>query len=65
MYTAIVNVYSAGSGWTGDVHGTEKEWGKASPDDVPQISQVMKATLKKVTEKGKSRYILIDYLKVK
>jgi hypothetical protein len=65
MYTANVNVYSASSGWTGNVHGTEKEWKKASPDDVPQISGVMKATLQKVTEKGKSRYILVDYVKVK
>ena len=65
MYTAAVNVYYAGSGWTGNVHGTEKEWKKFSPDDVPQLANVMQATLQKVTEKGKSRYILIDYIKVK
>jgi len=65
MYTATVNVYAAGSGWTGNVHGDEKEWKKSSPDDVPQISEVMKCTLQKVKEKGKSRYILVDYIKVK
>ncbi len=65
MYTATVNVYSAGSGWTGNVHGTDAEWKKASPDDFPQLSEVMTATLQKITEKGKSRYILIDYLKLK
>ncbi|HPS86856.1 MAG TPA: hypothetical protein PLY36_08935 [Spirochaetota bacterium] len=65
MYTAIVNVYAAGSGWTGNVHGDAKEWKKTSPEDVPEISEVIKATLRKVTEKGKGRYILIDYLKEK
>lgn len=65
IFTATVNVFSAGSGWTGNVHGNEKEWKKASPEDVPQITQVMKATLKKVTEKGKGRYILMEYIKVK
>jgi len=65
MYTAIVNVYSADSGWTGNVHGTESEWKKSSPDDVPQLAEVMKATLRKVAEKGKSRYILIDYVRVR
>ncbi|PKL15629.1 MAG: hypothetical protein CVV49_20415, partial [Spirochaetae bacterium HGW-Spirochaetae-5] len=65
MYTATVNVYVAGSGWTGNIHGDEKEWKKASPDDVPEISEVMKCTLQKVKENGKSRYILVDYIKVK
>ncbi|HPJ42296.1 MAG TPA: hypothetical protein PLY21_08230 [Spirochaetota bacterium] len=64
MFTAVVNVYSAGSGWVGDVHASEKEWRKADPDDVPQATGKMKATLQKVTEKGKSRYILIDYIKM-
>ena len=64
MFTATVNVYSAGSGWVGDTHANENVWGKASPDDVPQITDKMKATLQKVTEKGKSRYILIDYTRV-
>jgi hypothetical protein len=65
MYTATVNIYSAGSGWTGNVHGDEKEWKKASPDDVPELSEVMKCTLQKVKENGKSRYILVDYIKIK
>lgn len=64
MYTAMVNVYSAGSGWVGDTHADEKAWKNASPDDVPRVTQVMKATLQKVTENGKSRYILIDYARV-
>jgi hypothetical protein len=63
-FIATVNVYSAGSGWVGDTHANENVWKKASPDDVPQITEKMKATLQKVTEKGKSRYILIDYTRV-
>ncbi len=65
IFTATVNVYSASSGWVGDTHATEKEWRKASADDIPQVTQVMKATLKKIIDKGKSRYILVDYVKVK
>lgn len=65
IFTAKVNVFQAGSGWTGNVHGDEKEWRKSSPDDVPEVLEVMEATLRKVKEKGKSRYILTDYVKVK
>ena len=64
IYTAIVNIYSASSGWTGNIHGNEQEWKKESPDDVPEKISVMKAAISKVTEKGKSRYILIDYIKM-
>ncbi|HPJ34263.1 MAG TPA: hypothetical protein PK358_05460 [Spirochaetota bacterium] len=64
IYTAIVNIYSASSGWTGDIHGNRDEWEKDSPDDIPELISVMKATITKVTEKGKRRYILIDYTKV-
>jgi len=64
MFTAIVNIYSAGSGWTGNVHGTDAEWEKGSEDDIPEIIEVMKATLQKVVEKGKSRYILIEYTRM-
>lgn len=65
MFTATVNVFSAGSGWTGDTHATETEWKKEVNDDIPHVTAVMKATLQKVAEKGKRRYILIDYAKVK
>lgn len=62
-YTATVNVYSAGSGWTGNVHGSVKEW--KADNDIPELAEVMNAVLQKVTEKGKSRYILLEYTKVK
>jgi hypothetical protein len=64
LYTATIKVYVAGSGWTGDVHGTEADWKKADPEDVPQVAEVMQATLRKITDQGKSRYILLDYVKM-
>lgn len=65
IFTATVNVYTAGSGWNGNVHGNMNEWKKASEDDIPALSGFMKAVLHKVTEKGKSRYILLEYTKIK
>jgi hypothetical protein len=65
MFTSSVNVYTASSGWTGNVHGSQKEWKKGADNDAPELSAVMKATLRKVTENGKSRYILIEYAKLK
>lgn len=64
LYSAKVKVFLAGSGWTGDVHGTEADWEKADPDDVPQVAEVMQATLRKITDQGKKRYIILEYLKV-
>ncbi len=65
VYTATVNVYSASSGWTGNVHGTAEEWKKNSADDVPELSAVMKALVRKVKFKGQSRYILLEYIRQK
>ncbi len=62
-FTATLDVYVAGSGWTGNPHGTMKDWEKDG--DVPDRASRMKAVVKKVTENGKSRYVLIEYLKVK
>ena len=65
IFTAAVNVYTAGSGWIGNVHGTEEEWKKSGEDDIPELTAVMNARLQKLTEKGKSRYILLEYSKIK
>jgi hypothetical protein len=62
-YIAYLNIYYAGSGFTGDPHGNLKSWEKE--DDVPNLGKKMKATVQKVTLNGKSRYILIDYLEDK
>jgi hypothetical protein len=66
FYSANINVYSIGSGWSGSPHGTPKEWQKKAADEgMPELTNKMKATIQKVTENGKTRYILIDYFKVK
>jgi hypothetical protein len=62
-YTAFVNVYTAGSGWTGDVHANPKQWtGEAG--EKPELSGKFRATIKKANDPdGKSVYTLIDYIK--
>jgi len=65
IYSAIVNLYVGGSGWTGNAHGTMEEWKKDSPDDIPQIIGKMKATYHKGSTEDGKRCILIDYTEVK
>lgn len=60
-YLAYLNIYYAGSGFIGDPHGDLKSWQKDG--DVPELGEKMKATVQKVISNGKSRYILIEYLK--
>ena len=63
QYLVDVNIYSASSGWTGNVHGSPVSW-KKSGDDAPQLSQKMKATIAKNTgADGKHAYTLIEYIK--
>lgn len=65
-FTANVNVFTASSGWTGDVNGTPGDWKKtAEGDDMPVLTGKIKATVKKVNENGNSRYILVEYKEVK
>lgn len=62
LYTAFVNVYSASSGWTGNVHGTPGEWKKG--EDAPELTGKYKATIQKdANSNGNNSYILIDYAK--
>jgi hypothetical protein len=66
LFLANVNNFNADPAWTGDTHATLQEWKKKDEGvRVPEISEKMKATLQKVIENGKSRYILIDYQIVK
>jgi hypothetical protein len=65
MYEGSVNVYTASSGWTGNVHGSQKDWKKGPENDAPELSEVMKATIRKIAENGRSRYILVEYSKLK
>lgn len=62
-YVAYLNIYYAGSGFTGDPHGNLKTWQKDG--DIPELGEKMKATIQKVASNGQARYILIDYLEEK
>jgi hypothetical protein len=62
-YIAYVNVYTASSGWTGDVHANPKSW-NANSDDKPELTEKFKATFSKTNgANGESIYTLIDYIK--
>jgi len=62
-YVAMVNVYSASSGWTGDVNGSPKTW-VSDGDEAPELTRKFKATFsKKNGEKGEEVYNLIEYVK--
>lgn len=61
LFTATVNVYSATSGWVGNVHGNKVEWQNKTPEDVPELSYKVTAVIKKgASEEGNFCY-LIDY----
>ncbi|MFA5405080.1 MAG: hypothetical protein WC358_09115 [Ignavibacteria bacterium] len=62
-YIAYINVYTASSGWTGNVHAAPKEW-TSDENDKPELSEKFKATIKKSSgTKGEDVYTLIDYIK--
>jgi len=62
-YTALINVYTASSGWTGDEHANPKTWGEDG-EEKPELTGKFKATFSKTSDKnGETVYKLIDYLK--
>lgn len=62
-YTALVNVYTASSGWTGDANGNPKTWG-ADGEEKPELTGKFKATFSKTKgENGEEVFKLIDYIK--
>ncbi|MDD5361065.1 MAG: hypothetical protein PHN88_02965 [Ignavibacteria bacterium] len=63
FFSAEVNVYSTGSGWTGNVHSNPKDWGK-NGEEAPALSGKFRAKIQRDTDSsGNVRYILIDYIK--
>lgn len=64
MYSVDVQVYSANSGWTGNVHGSPASW-RTADDDAPQLVQKMKATIAITGGSNKGiQYTLIEYLNI-
>jgi len=63
--TAYINVYTASSGWTGDVQANPKTW-KSNEDGNPEFSYKVKATISLVSNKeSDGNYNLVDYFKIK
>lgn len=65
-FTALINVYTASSGWTGDEHASPKTWGEDGEDyeGKPELTEKFKAAFSKTTgSNGETVYKLIDYIK--
>jgi len=62
-YVALINIYTASSGWTGDEHANPGTWNNKD-EDKPELTGKFKATFSKTTGKnGEVVYKLIDYIK--
>jgi len=63
QFIAYVNVYTASSGWTGNVHSNPNEW-NADGEGKPELSGKYKASYSKgVNPNGETAYTLVDYIK--
>jgi hypothetical protein len=63
IYTATILVFSAGSGWTGDINAAPETWKIGNDkDEIPQSDVKMKAVVKKITENGESHFVLLEFL---
>lgn len=58
-FEALVNVYTAGSGWTGNTHDNPANYAK-DPEGGPQLSYKVKALILKDSN---GKYQLLEYLK--
>jgi hypothetical protein len=58
IYEAVVNAYSASSGFTGDTHADPAKWAQEDAENVPTLTGTWRALISK-TEDG--RYILRGY----
>jgi len=65
IFVATLNIFTASSGWTGDINANPDIWKKNNQgEDVPQFSGKMIATIKKSDDKAGNKYILIAYKKL-
>jgi hypothetical protein len=64
LYSAIIEIYSASSGFTGDVNASPETW-KTNTDEaeIPASEGKMKAIIRKTTKNGDNKYVLLEYLK--
>jgi len=60
-FTAFVNIYTADSGFAGDVNAKPEVWANDA-ESVPELTSKMRATIQKNAD---GNFILIDYLEAK
>jgi hypothetical protein len=58
LYEAVVNAYSASSGFTGDTHADPEKWAQEDAENVPTLTGTWRALLSKAED---GRYILRGY----
>jgi hypothetical protein len=62
VFDAMVEIFSASSGFTGDINASPEKWKSAGNDEeIPSSEGKIKAKIKKITEQGKTNYILLEY----
>lgn len=63
VWTGTVKIYSASSGFTGNVHGTFAEWKSEEPQDVPNMIGRCSFTVTR-SPSNPERYVLVDWLRL-
>lgn len=64
LFIATIEIFSVSSGFTGDVNAIPETWKtETSGDEIPESEGKMKAIIRKTTENGENKYVLIEYLK--
>ncbi|MBP5736292.1 MAG: hypothetical protein J6W55_02425 [Acidaminococcaceae bacterium] len=61
VWTGLANIYTASSGFTGNVHGTTEQWRKEAPEDVPALTGRYMFTVTR-SPADADRYVLVDWL---
>ena len=59
--TGIANIYTASSGFAGNIHGTPEQWQKEDPKDVPELIGRYMFTVTR-SPSNPDRYVLVDWL---
>ena len=61
VWVGIANIYTASSGFAGNIHGTLEQWQKEDPKDVPELIGRYMFTVTR-SPSDPDRYVLVDWL---
>ena len=61
VWVGLANIYTASSGFAGDIHGTAEQWRKEAPEDVPELIGRYIFTVTR-SPSDAERYVLVDWL---